>query len=115
MSGSRPARPAPASRRLVHNRLGLVSVSMADQLPHPAAARGAARAGGDWLPTAPAPRSWSHATGRDRDHPSGATPYVANSGDETVTPVNLATGQPGSPIGAGTDSSWIAITWSTQP
>jgi DNA-binding beta-propeller fold protein YncE len=36
--------------------------------------------------------------------------YVANSGDGTVTPVNLTTGRPGAPVKAGRDPEAIAVT-----
>lgn len=36
--------------------------------------------------------------------------YVANSGDGTVTPINLGTGHPGAPIKAGSSPDAIAIT-----
>ena len=36
--------------------------------------------------------------------------YVANNGDDTVTPIDLATGTPGTPIPVGHNPYAIAIT-----
>jgi YVTN family beta-propeller protein len=42
--------------------------------------------------------------------PDGRTLYVANYGDNTVTPVDVATGTPGTPIPVGHDPDALAVT-----
>jgi YVTN family beta-propeller protein len=42
--------------------------------------------------------------------PDGRTLYVANHGDNTVTPVDVATGTPGTPIPVGQDPDALAVT-----
>jgi DNA-binding beta-propeller fold protein YncE len=50
------------------------------------------------------------ASGSGPGGPSPATAYVVSNGDGTVTPINLATGTPGTPIHVGNKPTTIAIT-----
>src|SRR5262245_16590418 len=43
-------------------------------------------------------------------HPNPVTAYVTNHGSNTVTPIDVTTNTPGTPITVGTDPRGIAIT-----